>query len=378
MTIVLFIAIMIIDFIFFLIHKKSVVLTISNIFIFSLIYAGNIREDISDIFKYKMQYISQTSSFSEPGYLFITDIFSNLGVPFNGFLLIVYIFFIVSILILTYKLHCNFAFLFFSFDLFYFFFSLEVLRSFIAFSFLLIGIFFLLRNQKCLYVIFVLISTSVHFSMILFMILVIVNSNMIKDKAYKILACVCIGMCAVTILNDNRIPFVAAIFNVISDSFLGAKNSEFYNGTITAEHGWMYSSLYYLFNFSLLYAAKKLLKNIKSCQTSQLEILKKLYNISFRANCLMGMIMPFAMMSPTYLRYIYFVSWMILILLAGIIGEGYDAKWNGSMLRIPSNSVTTNCFLVIFLTMMAWTACWWYVNPNAADMFYALSQNMFY
>ena len=77
MTIILFITIMTIDFIFFLIRKQSIVLTISNIFIFSLIYAGNVREDISDIFKYKMQYISQASSFSEPGYLFITNIFST-------------------------------------------------------------------------------------------------------------------------------------------------------------------------------------------------------------------------------------------------------------------------------------------------------------
>lgn len=378
MTIILFITIMTIDFIFFLIRKQSIVLTISNIFIFSLIYAGNVREDISDIFKYKMQYISQASSFSEPGYLFITNIFSTLGVSFNSFLLIVYAFFIVSLLILTHKLHCNFAFLFFFFDLFYFFFSLEVLRSFIAFSFLLIGIFFLLKNQKCLYAISVLVATSIHFSMIVFMVLLVVNSNIIKDKAYKILACVCGGICIVTILNNNQIPFVSNIFGFIADSFLGAKNSEFYNGTITAEHGWMYSSLYYLFNFSLLYAAKKLLKNISSCRILQLEILNKFYNISFRANCLMGMVMPFAMMSPTYLRYIYFVSWMILILLAGIIGEGYDSKWNGRALQIATDSVTVNGFLCIFLTMMAWTACWWYVNPNAADMFYALSQNMFY
>ena len=69
---------------------------------------------------------------------------------------------------------------------------------------------------------------------------------------------------------------------------------------------------------------------------------------------------------------------MILILLAGIIGEGYDSKWNGRALQIATDSVTVNGFLCIFLTMMAWTACWWYVNPNAADMFYALSQNMFY
>ena len=352
MTIILFITIMTIDFIFFLIRKQSIVLTISNIFIFSLIYAGNVREDISDIFKYKMQYISQASSFSEPGYLFITNIFSTLGVSFNGFLLIVYAFFIVSLLILTHKLHCNFAFL--------------------------IGIFFLLKNQKCLYAISVLVATSIHFSMIVFMVLLVVNSNIIKDKAYKILACVCVGICIVTILNNNQIPFVSNIFGFIADSFLGAKNSEFYNGTITAEHGWMYSSLYYLFNFSLLYAAKKLLKNISSCRILQLEILNKFYNISFRANCLMGMVMPFAMMSPTYLRYIYFVSWMILILLAGIIGEGYDSKWNGRALQIATDSVTVNGFLCIFLTMMAWTACWWYVNPNAADMFYALSQNMFY
>ena len=84
------------------------------------------------------------------------------------------------------------------------------------------------------------------------------------------------------------------------------------------------------------------------------------------------------MMSPTYFRIPFFVTLLIFILLAGIYGQCYESYYEHGRFYISSNVVTKNSIIIILAVIFAWTAIWYYVNPNDASLIFALKQNMFY
>lgn len=378
MTIVLYFSVMIINLICVLLRKKSKLILLMNAFIFSFIYYGNTRSGNSDLSVYRAYYNHPTRTLSDFGYAWFTNTLHSIGVSFNAFLLIIFVMFLFALLIFSHRYGCNYSVFFLLFGLFYFFFTLEVLRFFIATTFLLIACSFLIKKNTKLFLVFLIIAVSFHVSFIAFALLLFVNVEKFNAKFYRAFALLFILVCVMTILNGRRVPFVSTIFNLLTGRILGERNVSFYNGSVTAQHSWMYSSLYYIFNFLLLYTAKNLIANAEERSNTTYPSLERLYQFCFRSNCLLGVVMPFAMMSPTYFRIPFFVTLLIFILLAGIYGQCYESYYEHGRFYMSSNVVTKNSIIVILAVIFAWTAIWYYVNPNDASMIYALKQNMFY
>jgi hypothetical protein len=379
MTIVLYFSVMIINLIFVILRKKSKLIFLLNAFIFSLIYYGNIRSGDCDLTIYRMQYEHPVQgTLTDMGYAWFTKTLSSAGIPFNGFLLIIFVMFLIAVLIFSYQYQCNYSVFFLLFGLFYYFFTLEVLRFFIATTFLLTGCSFLIKRKTWLYLIFLALAASFHITFLAFVLLLFANMEKFDKKFYRMYAILFMTICLVTILNGRRVPFASTIFNLFTGTLLGEKNVSFYNGSVTAQHSWVYSSLYYIFNFLLLYTARNLISNAEESGNVTYSSLERLYQFCFRSNCLLGVVMPFAMMSPTYFRIPFFVTLLIFILLAGIYGQCYESYYEHGRFYISSNVITKNSIIIILAVIFAWTAIWYYVNPNDASMIYALKQNMFY
>lgn len=379
MTIILFFGMIILNLIFFLFRIRSNLVLFFNIIVFSFIYSGNIREDISDLYRYKLQYLNQYSWFQEKGYSFFSYIASKIGIPFNLYLLIIFLMFIIALLFFCRKYQCNYSVFFLMFSLFYFFFVMEVLRFFLALSMLIIGSRFLIDGKKLAFIFFVLLATSFHLTFIIFFLLLVTTCEKFSNKFYYIYVSFFMLISVLTILNGMQVPFTSGVFNILSSSFLDSKNLSFYNGMIAAKNSWIYTTLYYFFNFLLLYISKKLIVFAKTeVNKKNIADISKLYMFCFRSNCLFSIVMPFSMMSPTYFRIIFVITLIIFILLSSIIGELYNSKFNNGKIYINNSTVIKDSTINLFIIITAWSVVWWYVNPNSATMIYALTQNMFY
>lgn len=373
MTVVTFFILVSINTIFTLLRKKSKIVAVVNIAVLALIYCGNIRGYMSDLYIYRLNYYGMESRFHEKGYVFLTDFFYKIGIPFNGFLLFVFILFIGAVLSFLSDYKCNYAVFFFLYCSFYYFFSLEVLRFFIALSFLIIGAKFLVQKRIKWYLFFVAIAASVHTSFVVFFVLAIIPVKSIKKKFYIHYMLVFVAMTIITIVNGKRIPGLAIVFKVIS-YFLGGRDIAFYDGTVVAEHSWMYSSLYYLFNWIFLIISKDMIQRGKK----HIEKVETLYSFCFKSNSLMSIMLPFSVMSPTYFRMILVVTIFLFMLMAVIIETYYGSIGTGMVVSMKSNKSIHNGMLVMVSVIILWTMVWWYVNPNDTTIILALKQNIFY
>lgn len=379
MTIILYFSVMIINLILVILRKKSKLIFLLNAFVFSLIYYGNIRSGDCDLTIYRLQYEHPTQgTLTDMGYAWFTRTLSSDGVPFNVFLLILFVMFLIAVLIFSKQYQCNYSLFFLLFGLFYFFFTLEVLRFFVATTFLLIGCSFLIKKKPWLYLLFLALAASFHITFLAFVLLLFANMEKFDKKFYRMYAILFMMICLVTILNGRRVPFASMIFSFFTGGLLGQRDVSFYNGSVAAQHSWMYSSIYYVLNFILLFTAQRLIINAEKTEGIIYSELEVLYQFCFRANCLLGIVMPFAMMSPTYFRIPFFVTLLIFILLAGIYGQCYESHYEHGTFYLTSNVITRNSIKIILAVILAWTAIWYYVNPNDASLIYALQQNMFF
>lgn len=370
---------MIINLTFIILRRKLKLVFFINAVVFSIIYFGNIRSGESDLAIYRILYEHPgKATLTDLGYAWFTKTLSSIGISFNAFLLIIFVMFIIAILIFSNQYQCNYSLFFFLYGLFYFFFSMEVLRFFIATTFLLIACKFLIDRKVWLFIIFLILAISFHITFLAFFLLLFANIETFSKRFYSLCVAMFIAMCLITILNGRRVPFVTTIFSFFTGGLLGQKNVSFYNGSVTAQHSWMYSSLYYIFNFILLYTAQNLISSAERNSGTKYPELNRLYQFCFRSNCLLGIVMPFAMMSPTYFRIPFFVTLLIFILLAGIYGQCYESYYEHGAFYFTSNVTTRNSMKIILAVIFAWTAIWYYVNPNDASLIFALKQNMFY
>lgn len=376
MTIIVFSAMAFLNFVCFLLRRKSKFVLLLNIVTLALIYSGNIREDISDLYRYKLQYIYQYSWFQERGYSLLSYLCSKIGISFNFYLLIIFLIFIGSLIFFCQHYQCNYSVFFLLFSLFYFFFVMEVLRFFLAASMLLIACRFLLEKKNLLFILFTFIAVSFHVSFCVFFLLLFTNLKINNKKFYYTYTAFFLLISVVTVLNGKQVPFVSELSNSLSTSIWMNKDSSFYNGTITAQYSWIYSSLYYFFNFILLYVSKNLIKHAET--KKNMSRISRLYDFCFKSNCLFSVVMPFAMMSPTYFRILLFITMLIFILIAAIIGQCYNSSLVDGKIQIYSDRVFANNMILVIFTMLSWVLIWWYVNPNSATMIYALTQNIFY
>ncbi len=373
MTVVAFFLITSINMTFTLLRKNSKIVTAANIAILALIYCGNIRGYNSDLNIYRLNYYGIESRFHEKGYVLLTAVFNKIGIPFNVFLLFVFLLFIFALHFFVSGYRCNYAMFFLLFCLFYYFFSLEVLRFFIALSFLIIGSRFLIEKRVLLYLFFIAIAASFHTSFVVFLILVIIPFKSVKKKFYVFFTLIFVTLTIITIVNEKRIPGLAIVFKVISH-FLGGRDIAFYDGTVVASHSWMYSSLYYLFNCAFLMISKNMIQHSEKHDVK----VETLYDFCFKSNCLMSVMLPFSVMSPTYFRMVLAVTAFLFMLMAVVVETYYGSISTGAVIAMKANKSIRNGMLVMVSVITLWAIIWWYVNPNDTTIILALKQNVFY
>ncbi|MDD5922733.1 MAG: EpsG family protein, partial [Eubacteriales bacterium] len=170
MTVVLYFGTMLLNFYCLLMKKKARALDIWSLIFFGMIFAGNIRDGNCDLGRYRFHYLQGTSSVEsdiwhvEKGYGYLADAFSHFGIPFQLFLLVIFVVCAFLIFQLMREFECSYSVFFFLYGFFYFFFTLEVLRFFIAVSLLMLGIKFLLKNRWLRFILCVLTASLISIS----------------------------------------------------------------------------------------------------------------------------------------------------------------------------------------------------------------------
>lgn len=192
-----------------------------------ILFAGNTKnpDQINYITTYKLSSNMQiTLDFtkSEPGFYFINKFFSILSNNYNVFLFeIVFIcFLLIDNTVKRYTNNCNYVFICYFF--YSFFLDVVQVRSFIAMSIIIFAIKYLIEDKKgnkFKFLIFLFIAGIIHYSAFLYVVLIFIKKNN-KQKLVKGIIYIAFFLSILTIINNNKIPFLSTIMmdtEIISD-----------------------------------------------------------------------------------------------------------------------------------------------------------------
>ncbi len=378
-------------------QKFGLLNAISTIY-FGLVYFGNIRDGESDLGRYRFQYVRQTSSIDssiwqvEKGYGYLADFFSKSGVPFQIFLLAIFVVCFFLIFQLIKEFNCNYSVFILLYGCFFYFFTLEVIRFFVACAILMLGVKFLLHKKYLFFILCVIIATLFHKSFIVYLILIFSQANFNRGfvkKYYKLILLGLFVFLGLIFANGNKIPFLKEIYLIIFRTW----KINLYIESKT-HFGWIPYIVYYLFTLTIIIISGKLIDAAKlnNSNTNAFDKISKYQKLCLKSIILVAFDLPLVMVNVDYFRIFFAVSLMSFILFAAGIGECYTSKVIEVVLLknnikplkpiyIYSNNnigYLQRQMITVLLMILAWTIIWWNLNLNNISIIDALKENMFY
>lgn len=372
MTLILYFAMYIANGLLFLCHKKSRVIALLSFLIICLIYSGNMRDNFSDIRAYRQLYESASNLKNgtfEMGYSLVADFFSNVNIPFNVFLLLL---FLGCSLLLVYSAHeipIDFHCLLFLFSSFYLFYVMETIRFFIAESIIIGGVFFLFKGEKWKYCICVVVATLFHKLSILFILFIFVNDKQEKFvEHYKKLGIMVFSFCLIVFSAGNQIPFLPELYGLLLGEW---KTGYIFDHT---RFGFLYYFIYYIFTVLLnLLCRRTILTTLRFRSTQELLNAKKFSMICLQCNLIISVTLPLIMISTTFFRF-SFVCTLLTFVLVAVTSSTCCKAVPGRM--VYTNRELNNFTGWTFIILLLWSAFWWYLNINQCTLFEALAFNI--
>jgi hypothetical protein len=258
----------------------------------------------NDYINYKITYdkISSVSFFSSPqiGYTILMKIghFFNLDFFYFRFLIIgICLFLIYFFFINRYSKNYNHILLLYM--IYPMIIDSEHFRNFIALAILLAGIRFLENNSfknKLIFFIIIIISSSIHFTFILYSFLLLANKKN-SNKIPKVLAIGVIILCVIVFINNNQIPFLMPLLSFISNE----KIIRYL--TSRTNYGFLIPFTLYIINFIMIFWSRKIvIKNYKNSVKSDSMSDLGFINIVYSINIIGFIFFPLYMLSITFYR----------------------------------------------------------------------------
>lgn len=371
MVIFLYFAIMFINLIEIIRKKESKLLILLSIVVLTIIYAGNSRDNFSDIRAYRNFYnLSITKNQPmEKGYAYIADLLSNKGVSFECFLFLIFLLFVVSFFIISYKVCCSYSVFVFMYGSFWLFYSMECLRFFISVSLIIIAVKFLIDKKKKEYILIILLAALFHKFAFYFLIYSVVDSdNQLSKRKYKYFAIVCLISCMLIFINGNEVPFLKHIYVLVFGNW---KNTYFNKKT---HLGFIPYFLYHVFNIIFNLLCIKIVDSCTGLSIKGNKIIKKLRNFSnlcWKCNLLTFSTFPLIMVSTVFFRISFSWTLITFILVSCTIGITYSKE-------IITNMRNMNKLIrAVAILIPIWSIIWWILDINRCSLIDALRMNYF-
>ena len=169
----------------------------------------------------------------------------------------------------------------------------EQLRYFLAFVIFSIGISFLIysnnKRKKIIYVCFLLIASSIHFSFLIYLVFLLVSINS-KSKKEIIIAIYVLLFCVIVFLNDNQIPGLSILLQSIDNYKINVYLNQ------TTNLGFLFPFLLHISSIVLTYWALKL--SIISKDVENIQSIRYIYNL----NLITILFFPLFMLQLTFYR----------------------------------------------------------------------------
>lgn len=302
MSYVIYSIIQILNFIVAHFNKESKLIGFLTLLFIWMLLAGNTSNlDMGNYINYYNN--SVTTKYNETievGYLFLQKVGNALGLDYTRFKL----FSIIPCLILIHstikKFSTNYHYVYFFYMLYVMFMDAVQIRNFMAISIVIYSIRFLMEFGKknvLKYVISILIATSIHTSSFIYILLIFINGRM-KKTLIKIVVGATFVLCIITFLNDNQIPLINNILQVIDYEKVNV-----YLSTST-RFGFLYPFFLHILNFIVILWARNIMKNfiLKHNKLNGNIKYMNFINLVFWINFLAFMFFPLYMMNLNFYR----------------------------------------------------------------------------
>ncbi|MGF2142107.1 EpsG family protein [Vagococcus fluvialis] len=274
MSLILYISIILFNLLPALIRKKIPTIYAYSIIILALLIAFNIGslDNINYIYHYNnLASGLKTSNQSEFGFVFLMQMGNKFGMSWSQFKFLISLFsfslMYVALNRIFQKELLNFHYLLIFYSTYLYFYDAEQIRNFIAMSLFLYALSFFNKGVKgvTIYVLLILLATTVHNSMVFFLIFVLVfKDSQINEKKIKIIFSFSIILAIATYLNQNQIPFVKILLsNLETDN---SKVDKYLNQTTNL--GFLLPLFYYVINIFCFFIGEKIEKNDKKNRIS--------------------------------------------------------------------------------------------------------------
>lgn len=229
----------------------------------------------------------------------------------------------------------------------YFLFSLTsimldttLIRQFIASAFVIYGLQYILQDDYSIkkYIICIILATIIHFSMIVFIVMIVIRWKINKKQKKYIIWFIVIGFLVLSWLNNKQVFGLQFILSLFDSNKL--KNYSIASGV---NHGWMYS----LFIWILMEivggdVSKKARFFMSSKDINIIKNIKLMINLSL-------LFVPFSMMTMVYSRVLRPVSWLVFMDIA--LWYKYRVGWKSKNRKLKFFilcCVFLVCYSVIF------------------------------
>lgn len=323
MWLIAYYAIFIINIILVLINKRSKIIAFATFLFLGIIFCSN--ECVNgDWINYKNFYDNfHVGSGMEIGYVAFGNLFKFLGLPFNVFLLFVYL--ACSLILFKgfkgYKL--NFHILFSLIMPYIFPFLAFTLRYFIGLSIIIYAFLIYLRDGKPLkYVLLVIIAALFHKTMLLYLLLLLVNRRFTKLTAaiYRIdhklviaIFSLSIFISIIAIFNGNRIPFMTQFIQMIGGIIPSLSGKLDYYLTTKTQLGFL--AIYFIYFVGLACVIFINKKETNSFNYKKGQYCGNIITIdgTMQSFLIMSIFLPLVLVSLTFFRYFLVIYFLLCV-----------------------------------------------------------------
>jgi len=280
-------------------HSKIIVYATMIFIILIMGWNAGTLDNINYLSTYNnIRYEIFATSSSDFGFIWLIKLGNKLGLDWFSFKFMMSIL-CVPLIYSTVRLFTkNANFVYFFYLMHSFFMDAEQFRNYIALAIFIYAFRFLLKDNmksKILYVLFVLVATSIHSSFIVYLPLLLIRGSD-KNKLVKGVAIFSLLLCLVTFLNGNRIPLIDNVLNYLQS--IDTKAAMYLNST--TRYGFLIPFFLHTFNFITVYIGRKY---ANKCVTHSLNVEQKRYiDFIFWVNVFAFAFFPLYMQTTTFYR----------------------------------------------------------------------------
>lgn len=306
-----------------------------------LMSCNNIAADEANLYQdYNKFFVNEHKLYDFTSYLFsevLEKPFGEIGISFGWFNFITIFIAWLMINRALSKIECNASVIYLLYSVSSILLDTTLYRQFLAFPFVLFAFCEILNGKisKKKYIIYVLIATSIHFSMIVYLSFLIFQTNK-KYLKWHYTLCGLLYLGINCLLGSNRFVLLRMIFSVI-----GGVRFSYYSGQSAVQLGWMFSFVIW----AMMVTLSKCILRVSKGRVDE-EIYERIKIIDYFMMVSVFFV-SFTMMTMIYSRMLRPISWLVFIEIA-FWYSGCKNKTSIARLRVNMVTVVATCFIAVY------------------------------